>query len=166
MLSLGLANLTGNQHLINAVKCVGLIRLSHQQWHDETGLKYSDKTRCFIPVLESLRTLERRILAMLVESPVFDVLFELYKKLIDDHISDWNGLVSSQFDDMLISWRSLSKHVKKLKDFDDMKNLERSLSWSLNSQRSLLWAYGGHPFSPSSVEIYRKQQQLEQGTSL
>ncbi|PWA53917.1 ATPase [Artemisia annua] len=131
MLSLDLANLTGNQHLINAVKCVGLIRLSHQQWHAETGLKYSDKTRCFIPVLESLRTLERRILAMLVESPVFD---------------------------------------------DDMKNLERSLSWSLNSQRSLLWAYGGYPFSPSSVEIYRKQQQLlnlftetslqEQGTSL
>ena len=43
---------------------------------------------------------------------------------------------------------------------DDMKNLEKSLSWSLDSQRSLLWAYGGHPFSPSSVEIYRKQQQL------
>ncbi|PWA97505.1 hypothetical protein CTI12_AA028730 [Artemisia annua] len=169
MLSLDHANLTGNQHLINAVKCVGLLRLSHQQWHAETEFKYSDKTRCFIPVLESLRTLEKRILAMLVESPVFDVLFELYKKLIDDHISAWNGLVSSQFDDMLISWRSLSKHVKKLKDFcaneveklqDDMKNLERSLSWSLDSQRSLLWAYGGHPFSPSSLEIYRKQQQL------
>ena len=41
-----------------------------------------------------------------------------------------------------------------------MKNLERVLSWALSSQRSLLWAYGGHPSSPSSVEIYRKQQQL------
>nr|GEU87507.1 midasin isoform X1 [Tanacetum cinerariifolium] len=169
LLSLDLANITGNQHLINAVKCVGLLRLSHHQWHAETEFKYSDKTRCFIPVLESLRTLERRILDMLVESPVFDVVFELYKKLIGDHMSAWNGLVSCQSDHMFISWRSLSKHVEKLKDFcaneveklqDDMKNLERSLSWSFNSQRSLLLAYGGHPFSPSSVEIYRKQQQL------
>ncbi|GKD80232.1 hypothetical protein Tco_1342853, partial [Tanacetum coccineum] len=170
MLSLDLANITGNQYLIKAVKCVGLLRLSHHQWHAETEFKYSDKTRCFIPVLESLRTLEKRILDMLVESPVFDVLFELYKKLIGYHISAWNGLVSSsQFDHIKISCRSLSKHVKKLKDFcaneveklqDDMKNLEGSLSWSFNSQRSLLLAYGGHPFSPSSVEIYRKQQQL------
>ncbi|PWA55750.1 ATPase [Artemisia annua] len=43
MLSLDHANLTGNQHLIN--KCVGLLRLSHQQWHAETEFKYSDKTR-------------------------------------------------------------------------------------------------------------------------
>ncbi|GJX19618.1 hypothetical protein Tco_0222295 [Tanacetum coccineum] len=48
--------------------------------------------------------LEERILGMLVESPYFDVLFELYRMLIDDHLSAWTGLVSSQFDYMLISW--------------------------------------------------------------
>lgn len=41
-----------------------------------------------------------------------------------------------------------------------MKDLERVLPWDLNSQRSLLWAYGGHPYAPSSVDIYGKQQQL------
>ncbi|CAH1431203.1 unnamed protein product [Lactuca virosa] len=45
------------------------------------------------------------------------------------------------------SWRSLVKDVKKLKEF-------------CANERSLLWAYGGHSYSPSSVEIYRKQQQL------
>ncbi|KAI3759776.1 hypothetical protein L6452_07827 [Arctium lappa] len=175
MLSLDVANLNASvskscsQLLAKAVNCVGLLRLSYQQWHAESEFKYSDKTRCFIPVLQSLRRLEERILDMLVESPFFDCLFELYSKLIDDHLSAWNGLVSSQFDCMFISWRSLAKAAKKLKEFcanevetfqDAIKNLERGLSWSLNSQRSLLWAYGGHPFSPSSVEIYRKQHQL------
>ncbi|KAJ9568543.1 hypothetical protein OSB04_004509 [Centaurea solstitialis] len=171
MLSLDVANLNApcSQLLAKAVNCVGLLRLSYQQWHVESEFKYSDKTRCFIPVLRSLRRLEEGVLDMIVESPFFDVLFELYSQLIDDHLSAWNGLVSSQFDCMLISWRSLAKGAKKLKEFcanevetfqDDIKNLERGLSWSLNSQRSLLWAYGGHPFSPSSVQIYRKQQQL------
>ncbi|XP_023760194.1 midasin [Lactuca sativa] len=158
-----------SRNLSNAVKCVGLLRVSYQQWHNESEFKYSEQTRCFIPVLQSLKRLEERILDMLVESPFFDVLFVLYKELINDHLSAWNGLVSSQYDCMLISWRSLVKDAKKLKEFcanevenfqNEMKNLERVLSWALSSQRSLLWAYGGHPSSPSSVEIYRKQQQL------
>ncbi|KAI3766421.1 hypothetical protein L2E82_16478 [Cichorium intybus] len=173
MLSLDFGKLTpsvsDSRNLTNAVKCVGLLRVSYQQWHTESEFKYGEKTRCFIPVLRSLRRLEERILDMIIESPFFDVLFELYKNLINDHLSAWNAIVSSQFDCMLISWRSLMKDAKKLKEFcssevenfqDEMKNLERLLSWSLSSQRSLLWAYGGHPSSPSSVEIYRKQQQL------
>ncbi|KAL4583665.1 hypothetical protein LXL04_008247 [Taraxacum kok-saghyz] len=157
------------RELTNAVKCVGLLRVSYQQWHNESEFKHNEKTRRFIPVLKSLRSLEERVLDMLVKSPFFAVLFEHYKKLINDHLSAWNGLVSSQFDCVLISWRSLMKVAKKLEEFcaneveifqNEMKKLERVLSWSLSSQRSLLWAYGGHPSAPSSVEIYRKQQQL------
>nr|KAJ0194819.1 hypothetical protein LSAT_V11C700343310 [Lactuca sativa] len=143
---------SNSRNLSNAVKCVGLLRVSYQQWHNESEFKYSEQTRCFIPVLQSLKRLEERILDMLVESPFFDVLFVLYKELINDHLSAWNGLVSCQYDCMLISWRSLVKDAKKLKEFcaNEVENF----------QRSLLWAYGGHPYSPSSVEIYRKQQQL------
>jgi len=106
-----------SQDLTNAVKCAGLLRVSYQQWHDESEFKYGEKTRCFIPVLQSLRRLEERVLDMLVKSPSFDVLFELYKQLINDHLSAWNALVLSQFDCMLISWRSLMKDAKKLKEF-------------------------------------------------
>ncbi|XP_076884991.1 midasin-like [Bidens hawaiensis] len=175
MLSLEYANLnamvseSSSQVLKKAVMCVGLLRVSYQQWHAESEFKESVKIQGFIPVLLSLRKLEERILDIIVKSASFDKLFELYKKLISDHISAWNGLVSSQFDYMLISWRSLVKDAKKLKEFcaneveqfqNDMKDLERVLPWNLNSQRSLLWAYGGHPYAPSSVDIYGKQQQL------
>nr|XP_043616414.1 midasin-like [Erigeron canadensis] len=155
--------------LANAVKCVELLRISYQQWHAESEFKHSVKTHCYVPILRSLRRLEERILDIIVKSPFFDVLFELYRKLIDDHLSAWDDLVLCQFDRMLISWRSLLKNSKKLKKFcanevdsfqSALENLERGFSWSLNSQKSLLWAYGGHPLSPSSEEIYRKQQQL------
>ncbi|KAK9066170.1 hypothetical protein SSX86_013491 [Deinandra increscens subsp. villosa] len=175
MLSLEYANLNAMvpesciQVLKKAVKCVGLLRVSYQQWHAENEFKYSADTKCFFPVLLSLRKLEERILDEIVVSPFFDELFELYKKLINDHLFAWNGLVSSQSDCMLISWLSLLKDACKLKEFfanevekfqNDMKDLERAFSWNLNSPRSLLWAYGGHPFTPSSVEVYNKQKQL------
>ncbi|XP_071712181.1 midasin isoform X2 [Rutidosis leptorrhynchoides] len=169
MLSLDYANLNSlelkscSQRFANAVKCIGFLRVSYQQWHAESEFKYGDKTRCFIPVLESLRRLEERVLDMLVDSPLFDVLFELYGKLIDDHVSAWNGIVSSHFDSLPISWRSLLKTAKRLKEFcakEEVQDLEGILSVYLDSQKSLLWAYGGHPFSPSSFEIYTKQQQL------
>ncbi|KAI3727341.1 hypothetical protein L1987_67154 [Smallanthus sonchifolius] len=173
-----------SQVLKKAVKCVGLLRVSYQQWHAESEFKYSVKTRCFVPVLLSLRKLEERILDMIVDSTLFNELFEFYKKLINDHSSAWHGLVSSQYDCMLISWRSLVKDAQKLKELcanevvkdaqklkelcanevelfqNAMRDLESVFSWNLNSQRSLMWAYGGHPFTPSSIDIYKKQQQL------
>ncbi|KAJ0755641.1 putative von Willebrand factor, type A, AAA+ ATPase domain, midasin, midasin, AAA lid domain 7 [Helianthus annuus] len=177
MLSLEYANLnamvseSSSQLLKKAVKCVELLRVSYQQWQAESefNLNHGESEFKYRAVLLSLRNLEEKILVTIVESPFFDTLFELYKKLIGDHISAWNGLVSSQFDCMLISWRSLVKDARKLKEFcpnevevfqNDMKDLERDFSWNLNSRRSLLWVYGGHPFTPSSVEIYNKQKQL------
>ncbi|KAD4889375.1 hypothetical protein E3N88_21448 [Mikania micrantha] len=175
MLSLEYANLNAmvsepcSEVLKRAIKCVGLLRVSYQQWDDESEFNYSVTTRCFIPVLLSLRKLEERILDVIVGSPLFDELFELFNKLINDHLSAWNGLVSSRFDCMLISWRSLVKDAQRLKKFcadevekfeNDIKDMERVFSWNLNSQRSLLWAYGGHPFIPSSVDIHNQQQQL------
>ncbi|GAB4842595.1 hypothetical protein Ancab_012571 [Ancistrocladus abbreviatus] len=34
------------------------------------------------------------------------------------------------------------------------------MSWSLNSPKSMLWAYGGHPLLPGSADVYYKLQQL------
>ncbi|KAK1434225.1 hypothetical protein QVD17_11144 [Tagetes erecta] len=175
MLSLEYANLNAmvsescNQVLKNAIMCVGLLRVSYRQWHTESEFKYDIKTQCFIPFLLSLRKLEERILDMIVESPFFDELFGLYTKLIYDHSSAWDGLVSSESDFMLISWRYLVKDAKKLQEFcpnevevfqDALKDLESRFSWNLSSQRSLLWVYGGHPSIPSSVELYNGQQKL------
>ncbi|KAK9063930.1 hypothetical protein SSX86_017802 [Deinandra increscens subsp. villosa] len=162
--------------LQRAVKCVELLRVSYHQWHAESQFKYNSfETQCFIPVLQSLRKLEKGILDMILDSPFFNEVFELYRRLINHHLSAWNRLVVSSQSPredctLLIYWRSLVKDARKLKQFccasevemfqNDMKNLDKELSWNLNSPRSLLWAYGGHPVTPSSVEIYNKQQML------
>ena len=38
--------------------------------------------------------------------------------------------------------------------------MARVSSWCLHSQESLLWVHGGHPFLPSSADLYQKQHQL------
>ncbi|KAA8540262.1 hypothetical protein F0562_024175 [Nyssa sinensis] len=177
MLSLELVDLfassdvskSSNKHLSNAINCVGLLRLSFQQWNAQSEYDHSDKTRCFIPVLKSLQRVEEEVLDMLVGSPSFDVLFQLYTDLLEDHMSFWNGITSSQFERTLISWRSLVKDAAKLWEFCpreveilqmESKNLDEVSSWHFRSQKSLLWAHGGHPFLPSSADLYQKQRQL------
>lgn len=41
-----------------------------------------------------------------------------------------------------------------------MKKLQGTSYLSFHSQKSLLWAHGGHPSLPSSAELYEKQIQL------
>ncbi|KAM7483877.1 hypothetical protein LguiB_008460 [Lonicera macranthoides] len=155
--------------LANAIDCVGLLRLSYQQWNTESEYAFSDKTRCFVPLLKSIRRLEEEVLDLIVESPSFGLLFRLYTDLLEDHISFWNGITSSQFECLLISWRSLVKDVAKLQEFcprevenfqKESKNLDRVSSWSFHSQKSLLWIHGGHPSLPASADLYQKQYQL------
>ncbi|KAF7137371.1 hypothetical protein RHSIM_Rhsim07G0217300 [Rhododendron simsii] len=155
--------------LLKAICCVPLLRISFRQWHVESEYDFSEKNSCLVPVLRSLRRVEESLLDILVDSPSFDMLYQIYLDLLEDHISFWKGTMSSEFDMSLISWRSLTKNVGKLHAFCpreveqfqvDGKNLGRVSSWSLHSQKSLLWVHGGHPFLPYSADLYQKQQQL------
>ncbi|KAF7135896.1 hypothetical protein RHSIM_Rhsim08G0236800 [Rhododendron simsii] len=160
---------SAREHLLKAIDCVPLLRISFQQWHAESDFDFSEKNSCLEPVLRSLSRVEERILNILVDSPSFDVLFQLYSDLLEDHISFWKGTTSSEFEMSLISWRSLTKNVAKLHAFCpgevqefqvEGKNLGRVSSWCLRSQKSLLWVHGGHPSLPYSADLYQKQQQL------
>ncbi|XAR49907.1 hypothetical protein NMG60_11004090 [Bertholletia excelsa] len=155
--------------LQKAIHCVGLLRASFQQWQTESECHYSDKNKCFLPVLRSLRRVEEKVLDVLVESSEFDVLFQLYKDLLEDHISFWNSIRTSQFEFSVISWRSLMKNAEKLqkffpKELEELQmegnNLHEVSSWRFHSQKSLLWVHGGHPSLPSSADLYEKQHQL------
>lgn len=123
--------------LANAIDCVGLLRLSYQQWNTESEYAFSDKTRYFVPVLKSVRRLEEEVLDLIVESPSFDLLFRLYNDLLEDHISFWNGITSSQFECLLISWRSLVKDVAKLQEFcpREVENFQVSSLYSTPPKR-------------------------------
>ncbi|XP_040935632.1 midasin isoform X2 [Gossypium hirsutum] len=178
MLSLELFNLTSSDHLSNssskllydAVRCVGLLRLSYQQWNAESRHKYTDESHCFIPFLEALRSLEEEVLRMLVGSTSFDLLYDFYTNLLEDHILFWEALISWQLEGLLVSGRSLLKDAEKLKEFCptavknmlETKNLAEPLSLRFDWERSLLWVHGGHPILPPSPKLYYQQRQLLQ----
>lgn len=103
--------------LVDAIKSVRLLRLSHLQWSSEIGYKYSSETQFFKPVLRSLQELEKKILELFVHSPSFDVLFQLYSNLLEHHTLLWTGIITSQNECLLISWRSLMKEVSRLSKF-------------------------------------------------
>ncbi|XP_049392138.1 midasin isoform X1 [Solanum stenotomum] len=156
--------------LVNAIKSVRLLRLSHLQWSSEIGYKYSSETQFFKPVLRSLQELEKNILEMFVQSPSFDVLFQLYSNLLEHHTLLWTGIITSQNECLLISWRSLMKEVSRLSGFfpkevetfqRDVESLDKfSKKWPSQLQKSLLWVHGGHPYLPPSAELYEKLCQL------
>ncbi|XP_057977825.1 midasin isoform X2 [Malania oleifera] len=162
-------SLLSSKLLSNAIKCVGLLRLTLQQWNAESRHNYSDKTRCFTFVFRSLHMLEEEILNILVDSPSFDVLVQFYNELLQDHILFWNSVSADQFEYLPISWHSLMKNAARLQEFCpevvetfllEGKNLNKVLPWGLNLQKSMLWSHGGHPFLPSSSDAYYKQHQL------
>lgn len=129
-----------SKYLSNAINCLGPLRVSYQQWNAESCQDYSeaqcfkpvlkspqlmeqDEAWSFIPILKSLRVMEEDILHkfvdppfMFVESPSFDVLIRLYTDLLEDHIQFWNGVMSSNVEQLLISWWSLLKDAAKLKE--------------------------------------------------
>lgn len=105
------------ERLLQAINCVGVLRLSYEQWHAEYRHNYADETRCFIPFLKSLRTLEEAVLNMIVGSPSFDMLIQLYTNFFEDHMLFWSSLITSQFEWMLVSCRSLVKAATKLQSF-------------------------------------------------
>ncbi|KDO65104.1 hypothetical protein CISIN_1g0000012mg, partial [Citrus sinensis] len=174
VLSMELVDLTASDdmskvQLCNAINCVDLLRLSYQQWNAENEHDYSDESLYFQPFLDSVNNLEKKVLKMLVKSPSFDKLLQLCTVLLEDHILFWNGITSSKFDFLLISWRSLMKDARKLHEFCprevqnvlmEGESLAEVSSWHFQSERSLLWVHGGHPFLPQSAKLYHQQHQL------
>lgn len=157
------------ERLLQAINCVGVLRLSYEQWHAEYRHNYADETRCFIPFLKSLRTLEEAVLNMIVGSPSFDMLIQLYTNFFEDHMLFWSSLITSQFEWMLVSCRSLVKAATKLQSFClieasvvlmESKNLSRMSPCYFHSERPLLWLHGGHPVLPASAKLFNQQQQL------
>ncbi|KAK9282633.1 hypothetical protein L1049_010852 [Liquidambar formosana] len=155
--------------LCNAINCIGPLRHSFQQWNAQGGHHYSDKTLCFKLLLDSIRVLEEEVLNILLESTSFDQLIQLYTDLLEDHIVFWNCVTSSQFEYLPICWRSMMKDAAKLQEFCptavdiflmESRNLNKVSSWHLNSQKSLLWVHGGHPFLPPSPDLYYEQHKL------
>ncbi|KAM1135785.1 hypothetical protein TB1_033293 [Malus domestica] len=169
---------TYQKYFHNALNFVMQLRLTYQQWNTEKSYDYSkahllNKGR-YLEVLQSLQKLEGEFLSkfadssvMLIESPSFDALIQLYTDLLEDHILFWKGLKSSDSDLLLIFWRMVLKHAAKLKDFfpeavyNLLKESGKLESSSLfHSEKSLLWVYGGHPILPSSSRIFEKQLQI------
>ncbi|KAJ4717838.1 Midasin [Melia azedarach] len=155
--------------LCHAINCVDLLRRSYQQWNAESEYDYKDEAQYFQPFLHSLSILEKQLMKLFVESPSFDKLLQLCTDLLEDHILFWNSVTSSQFDFLLISWRTLMKDAKKLLEFCprevehvlmEGENLGKVSSWHFRSERSLLWVHGGHPFLPRSAKLYHQEHQL------
>ncbi|XP_021720497.1 midasin-like [Chenopodium quinoa] len=164
-------SVSSGKQLSNAIKCVRLLRHSLWQWNAEINENFSDKS--FGCLVKSLQKLEKEVLDVIVESPSFEILHQLYTDLLEEHILFWNVFVSSELTTLLVHWRALIKIALKLRDFfpeaannllrsfDMMSiSLNRRLPYSLNSEKSMLWAHGGHPSLPCSADICNKLQQL------
>ncbi|KAL2892752.1 Midasin [Bienertia sinuspersici] len=166
-----------SKQLSNAINSVGLLRRSLWQWNAETNEEVTDKS--VEKLLNTLRKLEEEVLDVIVESTSFDLLHQTYADLLEEHTLFWKVVVSSEFETLLVHWRALLKNVFKLREhfpeavknllegrglersFDMASiNLNRRLPFSLKSEKSLLWAHGGHPSLPSSADINNELQQL------
>ncbi|CAN8238565.1 unnamed protein product [Cochlearia groenlandica] len=157
------------QSLSESLNSVGVLRLSYQQWLAESNYNHSDVSS-FIRFLDSLRALEKKGLSEIVGSPSFSVLIQLYTEVIKNHSSFWSRLVSSSDEYLLFSFWSLIKAVKKLHGYfpeevqvvlEESKNIN-NIALHGYPEKSLLWAYGGHPCLPVSAELYHKQQEFLQ----
>ncbi|PIA42933.1 hypothetical protein AQUCO_02000406v1 [Aquilegia coerulea] len=152
------------KRLYNSTKCVDLLHSSVCQWKVEDDHNCQEKAR-YLPVLESLRELEKEVLHNLVDFPFLDVLFQIYSNVIEHHSLLWDGIISSKYESLIISWRSLKKEVTKLQCFFPIAVkhfLVQSNEVGILCQyvKSMLWVNGGHPFLPSSADTYSMMQQL------
>lgn len=105
------------QRRLNAINCVDLLRLNYQQWNAEREHGFSGELRFFKKFFDSLGSLEKGILKIIVGSPSFDELIQLYTNLLEDHMLFWDSVVSSKHESSLIAWRALIKDATKLFHF-------------------------------------------------
>ncbi|CAN6468645.1 unnamed protein product [Victoria cruziana] len=175
------------KRFLDANQCVRLLQLSFLQWDREhiaalsepkKGILSMPEKSCYplwrflpyiLPVFDSLKRLEVRVLNALSISPCFDFIQQVYADIIDNHISFWKHVNSNQSEDMLISWHSLKKEAGKLHEqFPEEvhkfmaagRNLDQAPHWNYNFSISTFWKHGGHPVMPSSIGIFHQMQQL------
>lgn len=110
--------------LLNSIHSVSLLRLSYRQWRSETNYVHCHRTKHFKPILHLLQVVEKKVLDLLLESPSFYVLLNLYDGLLEHHMLFWNGVKSLHNrlyevsnDVIVVSWRSLLKKIGKFKEF-------------------------------------------------
>ncbi|KAI3964519.1 hypothetical protein MKW92_001685 [Papaver armeniacum] len=153
--------------LFKAIRSVRLLRNCLHQWNVDKGYTFSEEEKGFIQCLQEL---EEEVLDNIIDSSHFDELSLLYTNLLEDHISFCYGLTSSQLECLVLSLRSLKKDLLKLQQIFPtqtvgtllvkFRTLVKSSPWSVNFPKSMLWVHGGHPFLPSSAEIYSKVRQV------
>ncbi|XP_078434368.1 midasin-like protein isoform X2 [Wolffia australiana] len=162
-----------SNRLSNAIRCVGLLRLTLDIWRD-TEISASSKAHefnlTFFPVLQSLRYLEEEVLSVIIESPSFDDLFDLYSCLLGQHRLFWKCISEGQSHlHSAMAWHLLRKEAIKLKRFfpvpvDNLlvlcADLQRRLTWSFFSAKSILWKHGGHPSTSPSEEVFYRRQKI------
>lgn len=102
--------------LFESLNSISVLRLSNQQWLAESNYNHTDVSS-FTRFLDSLRTLEKKILCQIVGSPSFRVLIQLYTEVIEKHSFLWSGLVSSSDEYLLFSFWSLIKAIKKMHSY-------------------------------------------------
>ncbi|MCL7041049.1 hypothetical protein MKW94_021074 [Papaver nudicaule] len=153
------------RRLFKAIHGIRLLRKSLYQWDVQSEYDFCKEE---MDIIQCLQELEEEVLYNLLDSSRFDELSLLYTILLEDHISFCHGITSSQLECLVLSLRSLKKGVMKLyqifptKKSVEFRTLVQASPWSVNFPKSMLWAHGGHPFSPSSAEIYSKVRQLLQ----
>ncbi|EOA33535.1 hypothetical protein CARUB_v10019643mg [Capsella rubella] len=155
--------------LFESLNSISVLRLSYQQWLAESNYNQTDVSS-FTRFLESLRALEKKFLCEIVGSPSFSVLIQLYTEVIEKHSFFWSALVSSSDEYLLFSFWSLIKAIKKMHtSFPEEVQVVLEESKNINNivvhghpEKSLLWAYGGHPSLPVSAELFHKQQEFLQ----
>ncbi|CAH9088613.1 unnamed protein product [Cuscuta europaea] len=172
-------NISHCEKLKTAISSVNLLRLSYHQWSCEAGYNHSSNTD-LEPFFRSLQHLEDNVLQffgkspdMFLKPPSTEALWPLYNDLLEHHILFWNSYVSSAIEStdnvMLISWHSLMKVLAKLEDFfpeqvksvkSEMWRMDKGPYWSAPLQKPLLWDHGGHPFQPSTAELFEKRCKL------
>ena len=112
-------NISGN-HLRQAIQCVGILRLSLEQWNAEISpvSKSNDFLRTFSPILQSLKLLEKEVLSVIIESSSFDDLYDSYAGLLEHHQLFWKCIFDAHHRQLSsISWHLLKKEVLKLERF-------------------------------------------------
>ncbi|XP_031485697.1 midasin isoform X2 [Nymphaea colorata] len=175
------------KRFLNAIRGVRLLQLSFLQWEREcidalpepkSEILSIPGKSCYpmwrfhsyiLPVFDSLKRLEVRVLDAMLISPCFGFLQQVYANIIDNHISFWKHINSNQSKDMVISWHSLKKETEKLHEqFPEEvngfmaagRNLDQAPHWNCNFSISTFWKHGGHPVMPSSLGVFHQMQQL------
>ncbi|RDX86825.1 Midasin, partial [Mucuna pruriens] len=176
LLSLDLVNLASSnskiKYLFNAICCFEPLRVTYQQWNIESQHIFDEEASCFIPLLKSLHVLQDEILnkfvvstPKLIEDQSFDNKIQLYSNLIEDHVLFWRYFISLKYEQMIISWHSLVKDAGKFLDIcpeavDNFLTESKKIRKFSFPEKSLLWIHGGHPFLPSSSDLYDQQNRL------